>query len=68
MGAGTVRPVNLHLPVKAVVEHEAVNHRQPMRLHGMTRSIVEVTHFRIIEIRHFLVVAHVEVICAMKGL
>jgi len=26
VGAGTVRPINLHLPVEAVVEHEAVNY------------------------------------------
>lgn len=68
VGTGTIRAINLHLPVETIVEHEAVNHRQPVGLHGMTRSVVEVTHFRVIEVRHLLVVAHVEVICATKGL
>jgi len=68
VSAGAVRPINLHLPVEAVVEHEAVDHGQPVGLHGMTRAVVEVTHFRVIEVRHLLVVAHVEVICATEGL
>lgn len=67
VGAGTVRPVNLHFPVEAVIENEAVNHGEPVRLHGMARPVVEVTHLRVVEVRHLLVVAHVDVICATRG-
>lgn len=61
VGAGTIRPVNLHLPMEAIVEHQTMDHRQPMGFHRMARPIMEVTHLRVVKVRDFLVVAHVEV-------
>lgn len=61
VGAGTIWPINLHLPMETIVEHQTVNHGQPMGFHGMTRPIMEVTHLRIVKVCDFLVVAHVEV-------
>lgn len=61
MGAGTIGPVNLHLSMEAIVEHQTMDYRQPMGFHGMTRSIMEITHLRVVKVCDFLVVAHVEV-------
>lgn len=53
--AGSVRPVNLHLVVQAVVQHQTVYDRQPVRFHRVRRSVMKVPHVRIIEIEHALV-------------
>jgi len=53
--AGAVRPVDLHLVVQAVVQHQTVYDRQPVRLHRVRRPVMKVPHVRIIEIEHALV-------------
>lgn len=63
VGTGTIRPINLHLPMETIVEHQTVDHGQPMGLHGMARPVMEVTHLRVIKVCDFLVIAHVEVSC-----
>ena len=35
-----MRPVDLHLPVQAVVEEEVVRHSYPVRLHGLAVVVV----------------------------
>lgn len=61
VGTGTVRAINLHLPMETIVEHQTMDHRQSMGLHRMARSVMEVTHLRVIKVCDFLVIAHVEV-------
>lgn len=48
----SVRPVDLHLVVQPIVEYQAVNDRQPMRLHRVRRSVMEVAHVRVVEVKH----------------
>ncbi len=52
---GHVRPEHLHPLVQAVVEDEAVRDRKPMRLHRVSRPIMEVSHFGVVKINDFLV-------------
>jgi hypothetical protein len=51
MSRSPVRSVDLHLLVETIVEDERVSQRQSVRLHGMTLTVVEVPHVRIVEIR-----------------
>lgn len=56
--AGPVRPVDLHLVAQPVVEHQAVDDRQPVRFHRVRRPVMEVPHVRIVEVEHSLVGRH----------
>lgn len=47
-----VRPVDLHLVVQPIVEHQAVNDRQPVGLHRVRRPVMEVAHVRVVEVKH----------------
>lgn len=47
-----VGPIDLHLLVQVVSQHQAVYDREPVGLHGMSRSVMEVPHVRIVEVRH----------------
>lgn len=56
--AGPVRPVDLHLVVQPVVEHQAVYDGQTVRLHRVRRPVVEVAHVRVVEVKHAFVGRH----------
>ena len=49
---GDIRPVDLHLLVKPVVQDERVGYGQSVRLHRMQLAVVEVADVRVVEVRH----------------
>lgn len=51
---GGMGAVAFHLFVEAIGEDEVVGELESMRLHGVRGTIVEVAHFRVIEVRHAL--------------
>lgn len=46
-------PIDLHLSIEAVVEHEIMSHTYAMWLHGMSLSIVVVANVAIVVVAHF---------------
>ena len=42
--SGFVRSVDLHFPIKAIVQQKVVGHAYPVRFHGMALSIVVVSN------------------------
>ena len=51
-----MRPVDLHLPVEAVVEEEVVGHPHPVGLHGVALAIVVVPYITVVVVTHFRLV------------
>lgn len=49
---GLVGPVNLQLFMQAVPQDQAVRHAEPVRLHGVVRTVVHAADVRIVEIGH----------------
>lgn len=54
VGSGLVGPIDLHLLVQVVLHHQAMNDAEPVRLHGVSRTIVEVSHVRVVKVGHSL--------------
>lgn len=52
VGAGPVWPVDLHLVVQPVIQDQTVDDRQTVRLHRVRRTVVEVAHVRVVEVKH----------------
>ena len=48
-----MRPVDLHLPVEAVVEEQVMGHPHPVRLHGMALAIIVVANVTVVVVTHF---------------
>ena len=48
-----MRPVDLHLPVEAVVEEKVVRHPHPVGLHGVALPIVVVPDITVVVVTHF---------------
>lgn len=65
MSAGAVRPIDFHLVVKPVVQHQTVYDRQTVRFHRMRRPVMEVAHVRVIEVEHAFI-GHCVVDTAVK--
>ena len=57
-----MRSVDLHLPVETIVEEEVVGHPHPVRLHGVTLSIVVVANVTVIIVANFPLVVRLHFI------
>lgn len=52
---GSVRSVDFHFVVKAIIQHQTMYDRQTVWFHRVRWPIVEVTHVRVVEVKHSLV-------------
>ena len=50
--SGFVGSVDLHFPIKAIVQQKVVGHAYPVRFHGMALSIVVVSNVTFKKIEH----------------